>query len=161
MSLINYIKTVWTNGQTPAINATNLNKIEQGIKDACDNADSCGYESGTESGWTWKRYSDGTFDAWYKGTVACNGMTVFGSGTGLYAAEKFLDLSNIFDFSISDATVSMTTKNTAGSGFVTIWRAFYTTTSLISSSVISFRVVGTAANAGNVTYDLHIHGTWS
>lgn len=32
-----YIKTNWTNNQPPAINATNLNKIEQGIYDAHEN----------------------------------------------------------------------------------------------------------------------------
>ena len=34
-----YTKTNWTNGTAPAINATNLNKIEQGIKDNSDNID--------------------------------------------------------------------------------------------------------------------------
>ena len=29
-----YTKTVWVNNKAPAINATNLNKIEQGIEDA-------------------------------------------------------------------------------------------------------------------------------
>ena len=28
-----YTKTTWVNGQAPAINAANLNKIEQGIYD--------------------------------------------------------------------------------------------------------------------------------
>lgn len=34
-----YIKTNWVNGQTPAINADNLNKIETGIKGAHDGID--------------------------------------------------------------------------------------------------------------------------
>jgi len=29
-----YIKTVWVDGEEPAINETNLNKIEAGIEDA-------------------------------------------------------------------------------------------------------------------------------
>lgn len=36
---INYSKTNWVNGQAPAINSINLNKIEQGIKSACDSVD--------------------------------------------------------------------------------------------------------------------------
>lgn len=32
-----YTKTVWVDGQAPAINAANLNKIEQGISDATQN----------------------------------------------------------------------------------------------------------------------------
>lgn len=31
---MSYMKTNWVNGQAPAINADNLNKIEQGIEDA-------------------------------------------------------------------------------------------------------------------------------
>ena len=34
-----YTKTVFVNGSTPAINATNLNKIEQGIFDAATTVD--------------------------------------------------------------------------------------------------------------------------
>ena len=34
-----YTKTTWTNDAPPAINATNLNKIEQGIYNAQDTAD--------------------------------------------------------------------------------------------------------------------------
>lgn len=34
-----YTKTTWVNASTPAINETNLNKIEQGIEDAHDTAD--------------------------------------------------------------------------------------------------------------------------
>lgn len=33
---MSYTKTTWVNDSTPAINADNLNKIEQGIKDAHD-----------------------------------------------------------------------------------------------------------------------------
>lgn len=36
---INYVKTNWVNGQAPALSATNLNKIENGIKGACDGVD--------------------------------------------------------------------------------------------------------------------------
>lgn len=36
---INYVKTAWVNGQAPALNAQNMNKIESGIKDSCDGVD--------------------------------------------------------------------------------------------------------------------------
>lgn len=39
---INYTKTTWVNDNSPALNASNLNKIEQGIKDACDGVDNYG-----------------------------------------------------------------------------------------------------------------------
>lgn len=38
--MINYEKTNWRNGSGAPINAANLNKIEQGVKDACDGVDS-------------------------------------------------------------------------------------------------------------------------
>jgi hypothetical protein len=34
-----YIKTTWVNGSAPPINATNLNKIEDGIEDVTDDLD--------------------------------------------------------------------------------------------------------------------------
>ena len=34
-----YIKTTWKNGQAPAINAENLNKIENGIAEAFENSE--------------------------------------------------------------------------------------------------------------------------
>lgn len=33
-----YVKTIWNNNSAPAINADNLNKIEQGIADAATSA---------------------------------------------------------------------------------------------------------------------------
>lgn len=44
---MSYTKTVWRDGQAPAINAENLNKIENGIADACEKAESA---TGTAQG---------------------------------------------------------------------------------------------------------------
>jgi len=48
-----YIKTVWVDGEEPAINETNLNKIEAGIEDAHDLADKkpfcCTDDTGNQS----------------------------------------------------------------------------------------------------------------
>lgn len=38
--MINYVKTNWVNNSAPAINANNLNKIENGIKQTADAVDS-------------------------------------------------------------------------------------------------------------------------
>jgi len=43
-----YTKTNWVNGQAPAINATNLNKIEKGIYNAHVRADKCLPKDGSE-----------------------------------------------------------------------------------------------------------------
>lgn len=47
---INYSKTTFVNGSSPPLNATNLNKMEQGIKDACDGVDSLDTTVTTMSG---------------------------------------------------------------------------------------------------------------
>lgn len=52
-----YVKTNWVNGSAPPISAENLNKIEQGIYDNS-------FTSGTEGDWSYRKYVDGTFEAW-------------------------------------------------------------------------------------------------
>lgn len=47
---INYNKTNWRNGNTPAINAFNLNHIEDGVKSACDILDLLGAEGSADNG---------------------------------------------------------------------------------------------------------------
>lgn len=54
-----YTKTEWVNDSVPAINASNLNKIEQGIYDnslAIDNA----IESGSNENGSYIKFNDGT-----------------------------------------------------------------------------------------------------
>lgn len=43
---MSYTKTNWVNNSSPAINATNLNKIEQGIKDSADWIDNQYFQPG-------------------------------------------------------------------------------------------------------------------
>lgn len=44
-----YTKTTWVDGQTPALNATNLNKIEQGIEDAHKMLEEPNYYTATDT----------------------------------------------------------------------------------------------------------------
>lgn len=54
-----YTKTNWVNDSVPAINASNLNKIEQGIY---DNA----FESGSNANGNYIKFNDGTLIQWGK-----------------------------------------------------------------------------------------------
>lgn len=65
-----YTKTTWVNGSAPAINATNLNKVETGIKEAHDNLASHKNESMPH------QFVDGaTTYRW--GLSAVNGVVMF------------------------------------------------------------------------------------
>lgn len=59
-----YTKTNWVNEGPPAIDANNLNHIEQGIYDNEQKINSILFESGTSGDWSYRKYSDGTFEAW-------------------------------------------------------------------------------------------------
>lgn len=75
-----YVKTNWADGQAPALSASNLNKIEQGIFDASATADSAKttaestalivndivdyvIEEGTDNGWNYRKFASGILEA--------------------------------------------------------------------------------------------------
>ena len=62
-----YTKTEWVNDSVPAINASNLNKIEQGIYDHA-------FESGSNANGYYIKFYDGTLICWKKvsGETTCN-----------------------------------------------------------------------------------------
>lgn len=62
-----YTKTEWVNDSVPAINASNLNKIEQGIYDNS-------FESGSNANGSYIKYADGTLicTKHVSGTTTCN-----------------------------------------------------------------------------------------
>lgn len=76
-----YTKTTWVNGTTPAVNATNLNKIEQGIADAHDMLTTGGTTSQRPSNpKPYQPYFDTTIEKpiWWDGSAwkDANGTTV-------------------------------------------------------------------------------------
>lgn len=89
MGLINYIKTNWVNGQAPALSADNLNKMEAGIKAACDAADDVGdmgdyvIERGsTADGWRYAKWKSGWCEM--LGSHQYSGMSLTKSSAGTY-----------------------------------------------------------------------------
>lgn len=75
-----YVKTNWADGQAPALSASNMNKIEQGIFDASATADAAKstadadslivnamadyvIEEGTDNGWNYRKFASGILEA--------------------------------------------------------------------------------------------------
>lgn len=87
-----YVKTTWADGQAPALSASNLNKIEQGIFDASATADAAKstadadslivnamadyvIEEGTDSNWKYRKWNSGRLEAewvWNVGQYTLN-----------------------------------------------------------------------------------------
>lgn len=62
-----YTKTQWVNGQAPAIDADNLNKIENGIYSNTVKLDSITdyiEEEGTSGIWTYRKWNSGIAECW-------------------------------------------------------------------------------------------------
>ena len=74
-----YSKTVWVNDNAPALNAANLNKIENGIYDNADAIDTINASladisvyvvaKGKDGIWDYTKWSDKTYEAVYVGNV--------------------------------------------------------------------------------------------
>ena len=77
-----YTKTNWVNEGPPAIDADNLNNIESGIEtndlriSALETND---YTTGTDNSWSYRKYKDGTYEAWQTKTVNIARQTAYGS----------------------------------------------------------------------------------
>ena len=96
-----YTKTTWVNGGAPAINATNLNKMEQGILDGQDIA-----ESGSNSSGIWIKFSDGTMIVRQK---ANNAMI---AGIGIFALNTPLPFVNSdFDVQVIASGINGSANN--------------------------------------------------
>lgn len=78
-----YTKTNWVNGSAPALSAENMNKIEEGI--FTNDARLTALEpyaviaSGTDADWQYKKYNDGTYEAWQNYTVNIARQTAYGA----------------------------------------------------------------------------------
>lgn len=103
--MINYEKTNWRNGSGAPINAANLNKMEQGIKDACDGVDSLQtevgslkadyiVEQGTSGEWTYRKWNSGIAECWFTNGYATTPVpTTMTSNGSIYE-------SNIMQFAM-------------------------------------------------------------
>lgn len=95
-----YTKTNWVNEGPPAISADNLNNIEDGVEAndirVTDHAsriatlETNDYTTGTDNGWSYRKYKNGTYEAWQTTTVNIARQTAYGA---LYrSVEQTLNL---------------------------------------------------------------------
>ena len=99
---MSYNRTVWENDSTPAINANNLNKIEQGIYDNS-------FESGSNANGNYIKFNDGTMICYKTVTGSVEITTAWGS---LY--EGALALGDWAASFTSAPNVNITNVGTAG-----------------------------------------------
>ena len=137
-----YTKTTWVNDTTPAINATNLNKIEQGIEDNS-------FESGSNANGNYIKYSDGTLIC-YK-TVSGSSLITTAWGS-LY--EGTLALGNWAETFISTPSVTATNLGVAGA-MIESFSSMPTTT-----SAGTIFLVRPNSGSANVTVCLLAIGRW-
>lgn len=78
-----YTKTSWVNNSAPAINATNLNKIEQGIYDNADAIDNLYFKTGD------------TFNKTYDGVMPCAGLVTTSTTTVFFTVVLPKRLDNV------------------------------------------------------------------
>lgn len=85
-----YTKTTWVNEGPPAIDADNLNKIEQGIYYNDQRISAVFFEEGTEGAWSYRKYADGTFEAW---CTDANNVAVQNAWGSLYANASAIQIT--------------------------------------------------------------------
>lgn len=66
-----YSRTIWVNDSVPAINAENLNKIENQLEQNTNDIANI-IESGSNSNGSWIKYSDGTMFCWMRAEKTVN-----------------------------------------------------------------------------------------
>ena len=113
-----YTKTNWVNDSVPAINASNLNKIEQGIY---DNA----FESGSNANGNYTKFNDGSLIQWGEDIFGTSGTstdsykritfptTFIASGYSIFAQVRYVsDISQAYSLgTILTPSVGSTTYN--------------------------------------------------
>lgn len=97
-----YTKTNWVNDSSPAINASNLNKIEQGIYDNADMLDTMFFQP------------NDTYSVTYAGVMPCPGFVTTSTTTVYFT----LNVPKSLDLISSVAVTSMTGGMRGISGYV-------------------------------------------
>ena len=155
-----YIKTAWVDEGPPAISAANLNKIETGIYNNATDIDAIETDvtalktayvvsNGSATNWKWRKYSDGTFDAWYTGTETS--AISSGSGSFYYVNGTFSIPSGIGATAITFVTVQY------DGGELTFAKVGTVTTSSIQYALISSMT--RSSQTRNIK--AYLHGTYA
>lgn len=136
-----YTKTSWTNGSAPAINASNLNKIENGIYNNASVIDSLFFEVGD------------VFDYTYGGIMPCAGLVTTSGKDVFFTVTLPKRLDHVSAFTVDTLTGGMrgTSGYVDGTSDSSNLKSSYTVTGLILDSN-NIRIQMTKASAmSNVT----------
>lgn len=92
---MSYVKTNWVNNSAPAINATNLNKIEQGIGDNADWIDDQYFQPGE------------IYDKDYGAIVPCAGLVTTSTSSVYFTLVLPKRLDKVSSFTVNTLTGGM------------------------------------------------------
>lgn len=117
-------------------------------KDKVDGIEAYVVESGTSNGWNYKRYSDGTIDAWYRGSKS---LSHYNTINGFYAfGYNAIDLP----FTMANATYQCDADFLIGNGFT-----FGTSVRKSTTQLTNLFALSTASGTQTVYLNAYIHGT--
>jgi len=147
-----YTKTSWVNGSAPALSAENLNKIEEGIYNNDAAISAIKFESGTEGDWSYRKYADGTFEAWINVPYNVALQTAAGA---LYTSASAIQVT-LPTFSDMSGWVVFCTAN--GGEFVRI----NSKTATQDPPYFTFYPTSVSSRAATArTASFYVKGTWS
>lgn len=113
----------------------------------------CCYTTGTSNSWTYKKYADGTYEAWRYYQATGMALTTSSAGT-YYSTSGYKDLNYpSFHSTLTFAAGKETTSHSSG---VWIYNVVDNTTYLR----VNYRAHASTASASCGGY-FHIVGTWS
>lgn len=129
---------------------TKLKAIIQALSDKVDEIDQRQYvvEAGVSNGWSYKKFSNGSFEAWYTGNAASAVNVANGS---VYWSSATLSISAPFTPN-SVQYVTITPFSPASQAFA-VWA---TILSISSAFAVNYRLIATASHA-NSTYPIRAY----
>lgn len=126
------------------------------IKELINKLLKCAYTTGSSGNWTWRKYADGTYDAWFNngGGGSTGSLTAFGNGAGGYSPT----FTHTLPTEIGSTDITWFRGSCYQSSYLMdIWAVSKTANSVTNRYV---RYGATAAASG-VSFMLEVHGTWS
>lgn len=138
-----YTKTTWVNGSAPAINATNLNKMEQGIEDAGLGV----IESSSNTNGSYIKFGDGTL-------ICRHSKTDFGNVSSVMGA-LFLSAQMSWTFPVAFYAEPNVVVNFKGDSILWIGDSISTTT-----TATYYAISATSRTGINIVQSLVSIGRW-
>lgn len=125
------------------------------IKKLLEKILNCMYTTGSSNSWTWRKYADGTFDAWVYSSGAPSGGTHYYTNSPFYGYK----VDGIYfpsEMQPIDTNYQVYVRWQVGQGFVC-------SSHTVSTKTLTYFTVytlGTASSQSTVNFHAHIHGRW-